>query len=180
MSRHLFAIAVALAFVFTICMPVYAKKASPVGAVPIPVDSVKYEALKQPVFEVSQLINSEGVDIYVVTEDFGLLNIESDVYLEHPIQQEEKSENRDMLLDFGFEAAHYIIPKLYGINTHELHVGNVYIGTPSMAPEGSIVLADVRFVRDGLLYRGRIGILSTEMKSNDADKQMWFVYPLTR
>lgn len=182
MTRILLAIIAAAAFVFMWNPAEAAKvKTSEVGTIPIPIDDAKkYNATTAPVFDVNHFINAAGVDIYVVTEDFGLLNIESDVHLDRPLQREEKSEERDMLLDFGYQVAQYIVPALYGVAKHEIHTGNVYIGVPSLAPEGSITLVDVRFVRDGLLYPGRVGILTTDFRTNRPEDQMWFAYPLTR
>ena len=101
MTRILLVIITAAAFVFMWNPAEAAKvKTSEVGTIPIPIDDAKkYNATTASVFDVNHFINSAGVNIYAVTEDFDLLNIESDVHLERPLQREEKSEDQMWFAD---------------------------------------------------------------------------------
>lgn len=154
-----------------------------VGAVPLKVDVIqnvdnpKFNPLKEEVFDIKEYTNDSKVSIFAVTNDYGTLQIETDVLMKAPLQGLPVGEERDMLLAYGHELTTYILRSVYGVPNFEIKVGDIFIGKPSSAPEGNIMIIDTIFRRDGKLYNARVGIWTADIGSNKGEHQIMFIYP---
>lgn len=146
-------------------------------AIPV-IGTVSYNANKAMPFDIVRLKAKNGDDYFVISEDFGMLQIESDLHLDRPMQLEKQSTGRDDTLDMAHYMAEAVIGGLYNVPREDIHSGSTYIGIPARHPDGVMVMTNVKFIRDGLMWSGRIAVVSKTLDGNEPD--MIFIYPYTR
>lgn len=149
----------------------------PAGTVPIPA-SAQIES--NGIFSIRESKASNGASVYVLPEKFGMINIEQDVWFDKPVTESEEGEVRTQALDYGWQVGEWVVNHLYGVPAYEVHVKEIYLGTPAKSPEGAIVLADVKFIYQGKIYNARAGVVVQDRRVDEPQKDVYFIYPMTR
>lgn len=159
---------------FSVCSFAYAAPDRTVSVI-----SMDYDQKAAMPFDIIHLKGPNNIeDWYVVSEDFAMLQIETDVNLRDPVQQYEQNESNATMIELGHLAAENMIRALYGVDDINIHAGLTYFGTPAKFPNGAILVNDINFVHSGIMWTGRVVIYSTD--TSNPSKDAMLLYPLTR